>query len=55
MTPKIYPSPAQGSYPSDARGSLGGNCRSKLYGRLDCRAALRAPARGGYLAWKEAE
>lgn len=44
-----------GSYPSDARGSLGGNCRSKLYGRLDCRAALRAPARGGYLAWKEAE
>jgi hypothetical protein len=27
---------------------LGGNRRGRIYGRLDCRAALRALARGGY-------
>jgi hypothetical protein len=30
-------------------GTLGGNKRSRLYGRLDCPAALRATARGGYV------
>jgi len=31
-------------------GMLGGNRRGRIYGRLDCPAALRALARGGYLA-----
>ena len=34
---------------SDAPGTLGGHRRSKIYGRLDCPAALRAIARGGYV------
>jgi methylphosphotriester-DNA--protein-cysteine methyltransferase len=29
---------------------LGGHRRSRIYGRLDCPAALRAIARGGYVA-----
>lgn len=36
-------------YPSAVPGSLGGHRGSKIYGRLDCRAALRAIARGGYV------
>ena len=36
-------------YKSSARGALGGHLRSRLYGRLDCPAALRAIARGGYV------
>ena len=36
-------------YTSSARGALGGHLRSRLYGRLDCPAALRAIARGGYV------
>jgi hypothetical protein len=35
-------------YQSDRPGILGGHRRSKLYGRLDCRSALQALARGGY-------
>lgn len=35
-------------YASPVPGALGGHRRGKLYGRLDCRAALRAIARGGY-------
>jgi hypothetical protein len=35
-------------YLSPTPGSLGGHRRSKIYGRLDCRAALRALAKGGY-------
>jgi hypothetical protein len=35
-------------YQSDRPGTLGGHRRSKLYGRLDCRSALQAVARGGY-------
>lgn len=31
------------------RGALGGHRRGRRYGRLDCRAALRAIARGGYV------
>lgn len=34
---------------SSRPGSLGGHRRSKIYGRLDCRAALQAIARGGYV------
>ncbi|HYI60614.1 MAG TPA: Ada metal-binding domain-containing protein [Acidimicrobiales bacterium] len=31
-------------------GTLGGHRRSRIYGRLDCPSALRALARGGYVA-----
>jgi methylphosphotriester-DNA--protein-cysteine methyltransferase len=37
------------AYASDRPGTLGGHRRSRIYGRLDCRAALRAIARGGYV------
>jgi hypothetical protein len=33
---------------SKVPGALGGHRGSKIYGRLDCRAALRALADGGY-------
>jgi methylphosphotriester-DNA--protein-cysteine methyltransferase len=36
-------------FSSSTPGTLGGHRKSKIYGRLDCRAALRAIARGGYL------
>ncbi len=36
-------------YQSDVPGALGGHSKGKLYGRLDCRAALQAIARGGYV------
>ncbi|MGI4814480.1 MAG: Ada metal-binding domain-containing protein [Janthinobacterium lividum] len=36
-------------YSSAAPGTLGGHRGGKLYGRLDCRAALQAIARGGYV------
>ncbi|MGO4330244.1 metal-binding protein [Cupriavidus sp. 2TAF22] len=35
-------------YQSPAPGTLGGHRGGRLYGRLDCRSALRAIARGGY-------
>jgi hypothetical protein len=35
-------------YESAEPGTLGGHRRNRLYGRLDCPAALRALARGGY-------
>jgi hypothetical protein len=31
-------------------GTLGGHRRARIYGRLDCRSARRAIARGGYRA-----
>ena len=34
---------------SRVRGRLGGHRKTKIYGRLDCRSALRAIARGGYV------
>ncbi|MHC6214067.1 Ada metal-binding domain-containing protein [Rhodococcus ruber] len=34
---------------SAAPGTLGGHRRGRIYGRLDCRAARRAIARGGYV------
>jgi methylphosphotriester-DNA--protein-cysteine methyltransferase len=36
-------------YESAMPGQFGGHRRGKLYGRLDCPAALRAIARGGYV------
>ena len=36
-------------YASDQPGTLGGHRLSRIYGRLDCAAALRAIARGGYV------
>lgn len=36
-------------YASSLPGTFGGHRGGKLYGRLDCRAALRAIARGGYV------
>lgn len=41
--------PDNGPYSSDRPGVLGGHRRSRIYGRLDCPAALRAIARGGYV------
>jgi hypothetical protein len=35
-------------YRSAVKGQLGGHRRSRIYGRLDCPAALRAIACGGY-------
>jgi hypothetical protein len=35
-------------YRSAIPGTLGGHRGMKIYGRLDCPAALRAIARGGY-------
>lgn len=36
-------------YESPTKGTWGGHSSGKLYGRLDCPAALRAIARGGYV------
>jgi hypothetical protein len=36
-------------YLSDLRGLFGGHCRGRGYGRMDCRAALRAIEKGGYV------
>lgn len=41
--------PAGRPYRSAAPGTLGGHRRARLYGRLDCPAALRAIAAGGYV------
>lgn len=37
------------SYRSTQPGTIGGHRRGKIYGALDCRAALQAIARGGYV------
>jgi len=37
-------------YTSDQPGTVGGHRRQKIYGRMDCPAALRSIARGGYVA-----
>ena len=36
-------------FASPVAGSLGGHRRGRIYGRLDCPAAARAIARGGYV------
>lgn len=38
------------AYRSDVPGALGGHRGTRIYGKLDCQAALRAIARGGYVA-----
>jgi methylphosphotriester-DNA--protein-cysteine methyltransferase len=38
------------AYRSRVPGALGGHRKTRLYGRLDCRSALQAIARGGYVA-----
>lgn len=49
--PKTYTllGPDGKSCAGSAPGKLGGHRGGKLYGRLDCTAALRAIARGGYV------
>jgi methylphosphotriester-DNA--protein-cysteine methyltransferase len=42
--------PDRKPYSSARPGVLGGHKRTRVYGRLDCQAALRAIARGGYAA-----
>jgi methylphosphotriester-DNA--protein-cysteine methyltransferase len=42
--------PDRRPYASRRPGTLGGHRRTRIYGRLDCPAALRAIARGGYVA-----
>jgi methylphosphotriester-DNA--protein-cysteine methyltransferase len=42
--------PDRRAQPSDTPGTLAGHRRTKIYGRLDCRAALRAISRGGYVS-----
>jgi methylphosphotriester-DNA--protein-cysteine methyltransferase len=37
-------------YENAVPGSLGGHRKSRVYGRVNCPAALRAIARGGYVA-----
>ncbi len=39
-------------YESQSPGAWGGHCGTKIYGRLDCPAALRAIARGGYVRYR---
>ena len=39
-------------YQSPVPGAWGGHRRTKIYGRLDCPAALRAIARGGYVRYR---
>ena len=41
--------PDRRPYRSPTPGALGGHLRSRVYGRLDCAAARRAIARGGYV------
>lgn len=36
-------------FASDRPGTLGGHRRTRIYGRLDCRTARQAIARGGYV------
>lgn len=41
--------PDRRPYSSPTPGTLGGHRRGRRYGRLDCPAALRTIARGGYV------
>ncbi|MBZ2197426.1 metal-binding protein [Ruania sp. N2-46] len=50
MTTYLLQGPDGRPYRSTTRGVLGGHRRGRIYGRLDCPAALRAIARGGYVA-----
>jgi hypothetical protein len=48
-TPWTLIGPDGKPYQSDVPGALGGHRAGKRYGLLDCRAALQAIARGGYV------
>jgi methylphosphotriester-DNA--protein-cysteine methyltransferase len=39
-------------YVSDRPGAFGGHRGTKIYGRLDCRSARQAIARGGYVPYR---
>ncbi|AXF22780.1 metal-binding protein [Burkholderia pyrrocinia] len=39
-------------YDSVVPGALGGHRRNRIYGRFDCRSALQAIARGGYVKYR---
>ena len=39
-------------FESDTPGTLGGHRRTRIYGKLDCRTALRAIERGGYVKYR---
>ena len=39
-------------FSSEQPGTLGGHSRGGLYGRLDCRTALQAIERGGYVKYR---
>ncbi|HYZ56838.1 MAG TPA: Ada metal-binding domain-containing protein [Streptosporangiaceae bacterium] len=39
-------------YQSPSKGQWGGHRGTRIYGRLDCPAALRAIARGGYMRYR---
>ncbi|HUB42864.1 MAG TPA: Ada metal-binding domain-containing protein [Streptosporangiaceae bacterium] len=40
------------AYESPSKGQRGGHRATRIYGRLDCPAALRAIARGGYTRYR---
>ena len=42
--------PGGKAWSSEHPGTLGGHRRGRIYGRLDCPSALRAIAKGGYVA-----
>jgi methylphosphotriester-DNA--protein-cysteine methyltransferase len=54
MTGKTYTLAGRDGQPyaSPDPGAWGGHRRTKIYGRLDCPAALRAIARGGYVRYR---
>ena len=41
--------PDRKPYKSSTPGTFGGYRKNKIYGRMDCRAALRAIEKGGYI------
>lgn len=41
--------PDRKPYQSSTPGTFGGYRKNKIYGRMDCRAALRAIEKGGYI------
>jgi methylphosphotriester-DNA--protein-cysteine methyltransferase len=45
----ILKGPDGRDYDSNQPGAFGGHRRTRIYGQLDCPAALRAIARGGYV------
>jgi hypothetical protein len=51
MSTKTYTllGPGGRPYQNPTPGTLGGHKQGRLYGRLDCPAALRGIARGGYV------